>query len=56
MVQLSAMLGLLFVSDVGGLVPSSISPTATDVHQEGLRIPPVKIYDGGIENQVVRTF
>ena len=50
------MLGLLFhASDVGGLVPSSISPTATDVHQEGL-IPPVKIYEGGKENQVVRTF
>ncbi|WP_226566560.1 hydantoinase B/oxoprolinase family protein [Bacillus stratosphericus] len=44
------------VSDVGGLVPSSISPTATDVHQEGLRIPPVKIYEAGKENQVVRTF
>ncbi|MDM5296910.1 hydantoinase B/oxoprolinase family protein [Bacillus pumilus] len=44
------------VSDVGGLVPSSISPTATDVHQEGLRIPPVKIYEAGNENQVVRTF
>ncbi|KIL11744.1 hydantoinase B/oxoprolinase family protein [Bacillus safensis] len=44
------------VSDVGGLVPSSISPTATDVHQEGLRIPPVKIYEGGKENHVVRTF
>ncbi|MFS0655361.1 hydantoinase B/oxoprolinase family protein [Bacillus sp. 179-C3.3 HS] len=44
------------VSDVGGLVPSSISPTATDVHQEGLRIPPVKIYEAGRENQVVRSF
>ncbi|MGE6631988.1 hydantoinase B/oxoprolinase family protein [Bacillus sp. NPDC077027] len=43
------------VSDVGGLVPSSISPTATDVHQEGLRIPPVKIYEAGQENKVVRT-
>ncbi|WP_353853834.1 hydantoinase B/oxoprolinase family protein [Bacillus sp. Bos-x628] len=44
------------VSDVGGLVPSSISPTATDIHQEGLRIPPVKIYEAGKENQVVRSF
>ncbi|MGN9863606.1 hydantoinase B/oxoprolinase family protein [Bacillus swezeyi] len=34
-------------SDVGGMVPASISPTATDIHQEGLRIPPVKIYKEG---------
>ncbi|MBM7610690.1 N-methylhydantoinase B [Lysinibacillus composti] len=41
------------VSDVGGLVPASISPTATDIHQEGLRIPPVKLYKAGIENKEV---
>src|SRR5690625_102016 len=34
-------------SDVGGLVPTSISPRATDVHQEGLRVPPVKLYRKG---------
>ncbi|WP_102348390.1 hydantoinase B/oxoprolinase family protein [Bacillus sp. Marseille-P3661] len=44
------------VSDVGGLVPASISPTATDIHQEGLRIPPVKIYKGGKENKEVIAF
>jgi len=44
------------VSDVGGLVPASISPTATDVHQEGLRIPPVKIYKAGKENKEVVAF
>ncbi|MFN2746567.1 MULTISPECIES: hydantoinase B/oxoprolinase family protein [unclassified Bacillus (in: firmicutes)] len=37
-------------SDVGGMVPASISPTAVDIHQEGLRIPPVKIYKAGKEN------
>lgn len=37
-------------SDVGGLVPASISPLATDIHQEGLRIPPVKLYKQGIIN------
>lgn len=44
------------VSDVGGLVPSSISPTATDVHQEGLRIPPVKLYRKGKQNKDVLAF
>ncbi len=44
------------VSDVGGLVPASISPTATDIHQEGLRIPPVKLYKAGQENKDVITF
>lgn len=44
------------VSDVGGLVPASISPTATDIHQEGLRIPPVRIYKAGKENKEVIAF
>ncbi|MFD0051469.1 hydantoinase B/oxoprolinase family protein [Actinomycetes bacterium NPDC127524] len=43
-------------SDVGGLVPSSISPEATDIHQEGLRIPPVKLYKRGKPNADVHTF
>ncbi|MEJ8307029.1 hydantoinase B/oxoprolinase family protein [Saccharibacillus sacchari] len=43
-------------SDVGGLVPSSISPEATDIHQEGLRIPPVKLYRRGERNEDVYTF
>ncbi|OZB92224.1 hydantoinase B/oxoprolinase family protein [Paenibacillus sp. XY044] len=43
-------------SDVGGLVPSSISPEATDIHQEGLRIPPVKLYKRGEPNADVHTF
>jgi N-methylhydantoinase B/oxoprolinase/acetone carboxylase alpha subunit len=28
-------------ADVGGMAPGSIPPEATDIHQEGLRIPPV---------------
>jgi N-methylhydantoinase B len=43
-------------SDVGGLVPASISPLATDIHQEGLRIPPVKLYRKGKENKDVISF
>jgi N-methylhydantoinase B len=34
-------------SDVGGLVPASISPDAEDIYQEGLRIPPRRLYRGG---------
>ncbi len=30
-------------SDVGGSTPGSMSPLSTDIHQEGLRIPPTKI-------------
>src|SRR6516164_5037 len=31
-------------SDVGGLVPASISPRAYEIFQEGMRIPPRKFY------------
>jgi N-methylhydantoinase B/oxoprolinase/acetone carboxylase alpha subunit len=30
-------------ADVGGMVPGSIPPDATEVYQEGLRIPPVRL-------------
>jgi N-methylhydantoinase B len=38
-------------SDVGGLVPGSISPTAFDRFQEGLSIPPTKLFRAGQLNQ-----
>ena len=34
-------------SDVGGAVPGSLSGTATDIYQEGIRIPPMKLIEGG---------
>lgn len=34
-------------ADVGGAVPGSYNPYATDLWQEGLRITPVKIYEKG---------
>lgn len=37
-------------SDVGGRVPSSISPTNTEIFQEGLRVPPVKLVRAGTMN------
>ena len=38
-------------TDVGGAVPASLSRTLTEVHQEGIRIPPSKIYNQGKLNQ-----
>jgi N-methylhydantoinase B len=38
-------------SDVGGRVPGSITPVATDVWQEGLRIPPLKLVRAGKMNE-----
>lgn len=43
----------LHASDVGGRVPSSISPTNSDIYQEGLQIPPVKLVRAGKINRDV---
>ncbi len=40
-------------SDVGGSTPGSMSSLSTDIHQEGLRIPPVKITEGGKMNKQI---
>lgn len=39
--------------DVGGSVPGGWAPRATEVHQEGMLIPPVKLYDGGRRNDAL---
>lgn len=33
--------------DVGGMVPGSMSGKATEIYQEGVRIPPIKIFEAG---------
>jgi N-methylhydantoinase B len=38
-------------TDVGGAVPASLSRTLTEVHQEGLRIPPMKLLRRGVPNR-----
>lgn len=38
-------------ADVGGMVPGSMSGKATEIYQEGVRIPPVKIQEAGRFNQ-----
>ncbi|HBZ49970.1 MAG TPA: 5-oxoprolinase, partial [Halieaceae bacterium] len=42
----SAMFG--HMSDNGGMVPGSIPINATTIYQEGIRIPPVKLYKKGV--------
>ena len=38
-------------TDVGGAVPASLSRQLTEVHQEGIRIPPNKLYEAGTLNK-----
>jgi N-methylhydantoinase B len=38
-------------ADVGGPMPGSFNAMATSCFAEGVRIPPVKIYDRGVRNQ-----
>ncbi len=40
-------------TDVGGAVPASLSRQLTEVHQEGIRIPPAKIYEAGVLNETL---
>ena len=35
-------------ADLGGSVPGSMSPYAEECYQEGLRIPPLRLYSGGV--------
>jgi N-methylhydantoinase B len=44
-------LSFIHSSDVGGKVAGSISPTSDEIFQEGLRIPPMKLYRAGVANQ-----
>jgi N-methylhydantoinase B len=39
--------------DMGGMSPGSYAASATEVYQEGLRIPPVKLYAAGIRNEAL---
>ena len=41
------VVGHIHNTDVGGAVPASLSRTLTEIVQEGLRIPPLKIVTGG---------
>lgn len=45
--------GHIHNTDVGGAVPASLSRTLSEVHQEGIRIPPAKIMERGELNKQV---
>ena len=38
-------------ADVGGIAPGSIAVHATEIFQEGLRLPLLKLHDQGVENE-----
>jgi N-methylhydantoinase B len=40
-------------TDVGGIVPGSNSTAATEIYQEGLRIPTLKLYERGVPNEAI---
>jgi N-methylhydantoinase B len=42
-------------TDVGGRVPGSNASDSTEIYQEGLRIPPLKLYDKGKLNTTLET-
>jgi N-methylhydantoinase B len=37
--------------DIGGAVPGSMPSTATSVFEEGLMVPPIKLWDRGVRNE-----
>jgi N-methylhydantoinase B len=40
-------------TDMGGRVPGSNASDSTEIYQEGLRLPPVKLYERGVPNRAV---
>ena len=53
------VVGHIHNTDVGGAVPASLSRSLTEIEQEGIRIPPVKLVEKGVLNtfvtRVIRT-
>jgi N-methylhydantoinase B len=39
--------------EIGGAIPGSIPPDATEIYQEGLQLPGIRIYDGGRRNEAI---
>lgn len=42
-------------ADIGGMTPGSVSGQATEIFQEGVRIPPIRLIDRGEENRAAMT-
>lgn len=47
------VVGHIHNTDVGGAVPASLSRSLTEIAQEGLRIPPIKLVENGVQNPFV---
>ncbi len=43
--------GHIHNTDVGGAVPASLSRSLIEIHQEGIRFPPSKLYKAGVLNE-----
>ncbi|MGH7400603.1 MAG: hydantoinase B/oxoprolinase family protein [Candidatus Rokuibacteriota bacterium] len=41
-------------TDMGGRVPGSNASDSTEIYQEGLRLPPIKLYERGVPSRSVR--
>ncbi len=41
--------------DIGGAVPGSMPSSATSVFEEGLMVPPIKLWDAGVPNRAALT-
>ncbi|MDD9349167.1 hydantoinase B/oxoprolinase family protein [Mumia sp.] len=41
--------------DIGGAVPGSMPSAATSVYEEGLMVPPIKLWDAGVPNRAALT-
>ena len=39
--------------DVGGMSPGSVPPNATEIYQEGIRIPPLRLRRAGVFNETL---
>lgn len=42
-------------ADIGGMTPGSVSGEATEILQEGLRVPPIRLIEQGTENAAAYT-
>ena len=45
--------GIGHQTDIGGRIPGGGACDSTEIYQEGLQIPPIKLFDGGVLNRAV---
>lgn len=50
------MWDFIHAADVGGITPGSAPPSTFDIHQEGVRIPPSKLFKKGVVDEEVKAF